>query len=73
MKTTEYITKVIHPDIETNWLTQKKVDNILLTSFSKKVFLAVNESADNWIEITDEEKKAIEDQIKKITEETVEE
>lgn len=69
MKTTEYTTIVLQPENTENWLTQKENDDLLNTTFSKKVFLAVTDSAENWTEITNDEKERIEAEIQKIREE----
>lgn len=69
MKTTEYTTIVLQPENTENWLTQKENDDLLNTTFSKKVFLAVTDSVKNWTEITNDEKERIEAEIQKIREE----
>ena len=69
MKTTEYTTIVLQPENTENWLTQKENDDLLNTTFSKKVFLAVTDRAENWPEITNDEKERIEAEIQKIREE----
>ena len=55
MKNSDFTVHVIEPD-EGNWLTQAN-DEIPIQEriFSKICYLAVNDSADNWKEITPEE------------------
>ena len=64
MKTSNYTVNILEPN-EGFYLTHKDNPGVIL---SKKVFLAVNDSQDNWIEITIEEgdklHKEIEDKIK---------
>jgi len=45
---------IIEPD-DGMWLTQAEDIEILTRIFSKKVYLAVNDSEDNWKEITQAE------------------
>lgn len=47
------------------WLTQKEVDNIINTNFCKRV---IDDSEENWIEITTKEKELLEKQIKDLIE-----
>lgn len=55
MKSTDFTVHVIEPD-EDNWLTQSNVDiPIQERIFSKICYLAINDSADNWKEITQDE------------------
>lgn len=72
MKNGEYIIKTLELDNEENWLTNGN-------AFDKLVYLSENDSADNWKEITSEEKEEIEVQqaeeveVETHTETTVEE
>ena len=51
-----YTVQIIEP--ENGWLTQAQEIEIQNRIFSKKVFLAVNDTVDNWKEITEEEYQA---------------
>ena len=53
MKQSNYTVQIIEPS--EGWLTQVQECEIQNRVFSKKVFLAVNDSIDNWKEITEEE------------------
>ena len=53
MKQSNYTVQIIEPS--EGWLTQSQEIEIQNRVFSKKVFLAVNDSIDNWKEITEEE------------------
>ena len=53
MKQSNYTVIILEP--MEGWLTQKENVEIQNRVFSKKVFLAVNDSIDNWTEITEEE------------------
>lgn len=53
MKQSNYTVQIIEPS--EGWLTQKENVEIQNRVFSKKVFLAINDSIDNWKEITEEE------------------
>ena len=53
MKQSNYTVQIL--EAENGWLTQKENVEIQDRVFSKKVFLAVNDSVDNWKEITEEE------------------
>lgn len=53
MKQSNYTVQILEP--ENGWLTQKENTEIQNRIFSKKVFLAVNDSVNNWKEITEEE------------------
>ena len=53
MKQSNYTVQIIEPT--NGWLTQTQEIEIQNRVFSKKVFLAVNDSIDNWKEITEEE------------------
>ena len=55
MKQGQYIIPTLEPEKEENWLTDGN-------TFGKLVYLGENDSADNWKEITNEEKEAIEAQ-----------
>ena len=54
MKQSNYTVQIIEPS--EGWLTQSQ-DNIEIQNrvFSKKVFLAVTDSIDNWKEISEEQ------------------
>lgn len=63
MKNSNYTVQVIEPN-EGMWLTQKDTPKeIKDISFCKKIYLAVNDSQDNYKEVTDEYKQEIEKQI----------
>lgn len=51
---------------EDMWLTQREVENIINTIFCKRVLLD-DDSADDWVEITNQEKELLEKQIKELT------
>lgn len=53
MKQSNYTVQILEP--ENGWLTQKENTEIQNRIFSKKVFLAVNDSVDNWTEISEEQ------------------
>ena len=53
MKQSNYTVQILEP--ENGWLTQAQEIEIQNRIFSKKVFLAVNDSVDNWKEISEEE------------------
>lgn len=55
MKNSDFTVHVIEPD-EGHWLTQSD-ENIPIQEriFSKICYLAINDSPDNWKEITDDE------------------
>ena len=54
MKNSSVTVQIIEPD-DDMWLTQVEDVEILTRIFSKKIYLAVNDSEDNWREITQEE------------------
>jgi hypothetical protein len=54
MKNSSVTVQIIEPD-DDMWLTQAEDVEILTRLFSKKVYLAVNDSKDNWREITQAE------------------
>ena len=54
MRNTSYTVQIIEPS-DGYTLTQSKDVELRERIFSKKVFLAVNDSVSNWKEITDEE------------------
>lgn len=56
MKTSNYTVQILEPT--NGWLTQVEDVEIQSRIFSKKVFLAINDSIDNWKEITEEEYQA---------------
>lgn len=66
MKTTQITTYIIEVENKDNWLTQKENDNILLSTFTKKVIVENVNDGDNWLEISETEKQAIELEIMKI-------
>ena len=63
MKNSSYEVRVIEPD-EGKWLTQNSEVSATERVFSKKVFLAVNDSPSNWRECDDAYKAEIEVLIK---------
>lgn len=74
MKNSNYTVRVIEPETGF-YLTQSADVNIENRILSKKIFLAVNDSEDNWKEISDMEAeviKAEQERIAKEKEETVE-
>lgn len=75
MKETTHTTYIITPSDENNWITEKEVENILTQSFSKTVLLNNEEDKNLWVEISNEEKEKIENEINKIKgyEETINE
>lgn len=50
---TNYTVQIIEPS--EGWLTQNEDVDIQNRVFSKKIFLAVNDSPSNWKEISEEE------------------
>lgn len=56
MKQSNYIVQIIEPSND-GWLTQKEEVENINRIFSKKIFLAVNDKADNYKEITEEERQ----------------
>lgn len=56
MKTSNYTVQILEPT--NGWLTQVEDVEIQSRIFSKKVFLAINDTVDNWKEITEEEYQA---------------
>ena len=50
METTNYTMVVIKPDTD-KWLTQKENVEIQYRMFTKEIYLAATDSADNYIEI----------------------
>lgn len=59
MKNSSYEVRVIEPD-EGKWLTQNSEVSATERVFSKKVFLAVNDSPSNWRECDDAYKAEVE-------------
>lgn len=55
MKQGQYIIPTLEPEDKDNWLTDGN-------TFGKLVYLGENDSADNWREVTPEEKAEIEKQ-----------
>ena len=66
MKTTQITTYIVEVENKDNWLTQKENDNILLSTFTKKVIVENEKDGDDWVEVSDSEKQAIELEILKI-------
>lgn len=60
-------TKYIIIPSDGNWLTEKEVDNIFTQTFSKLVIIENEDDENLWVEITNDEKENIENEIKKIT------
>ena len=58
MKHTTYTTRVIKPE-EGFYLTQSEEVEVINRFFSKEIYLAVNDSPDNYTEITEEEANII--------------
>ena len=67
MKKSNYTVQIIEPS-EGMWLKQKAATEIQEISFSKKVYLAINDSPDNWEEVSDEYKTEIEKKQKELQE-----
>lgn len=55
MKNGEYIIQTLEPENADNWLTNGE-------TFGKLIYLGTNDKAENWKEITNEEKETIEAQ-----------
>lgn len=72
MINSSYTVQIIEPS-EGKWLKQKTTTEIKDITFSKKVYLAVNDSPDNWEEVDDEYKNEIEKQQKELFEKEEEE
>ena len=51
---------ILRPSDNENWLTQKDQSNLSGIMFSKQIVLSEGDSAENWMEITDEDKMSIE-------------
>lgn len=62
MKNSSVTVQIIEPD-DDMWLTQVEDVEILTRVFSKKVYLAVNDSQDNWKEITQAEYEQYQSQV----------
>ena len=62
MKNSSYEVRIIEPD-EGKWLTQNSEVSATERVFSKKVFLAVNDSPSNWRECDDAYKAEIEAEV----------
>lgn len=60
-------TKYIIQSTDGNWLTEKEVDNIFTQTFSKLVIIENEDDENLWVEISNDEKENIENEIKKIT------
>lgn len=74
MKQSNYTVQILEP--ENGWLTQANDIEIENRIFSKKVFLAVTDSIDNWIEISEEQYQTYQvelDEYMKSLEENIEE
>lgn len=59
MKISKMNVSILVPDNKENWLT----DGI---NFGKKIYIGVNDSVDNWSEISNEQKFEIEKELAKI-------
>lgn len=68
MKKSNYTVQIIEPS-EGYTLTQSKDVEVRDRILSKKIFLAVNDSPDNWKEITDAEAEAIKAEQERLAEE----
>jgi hypothetical protein len=68
MKKSNYTVQIIEPS-EGYTLTQSKEVEVRDRILSKKIFLAVNDSPDNWKEITDAEAEAIKAEQERLAEE----
>lgn len=68
MKKSNYTVQIIEPS-EGYTLTQSKDLEVQNRILSKKIFLAVNDSPDNWKEITDKEAEAIKSEQERLAEE----
>lgn len=68
MKKSNYTVQIIEPS-EGYTLTQSKDVEVQDRILSKKIFLAVNDSPDNWKEITDAEAEAIKAEQDRLAEE----
>ena len=68
MKKSNYTVQIIEPS-EGYTLTQSKDVEVKNRILSKKIFLAVNDSPDNWKEITDAEAEAIKAEQERLAEE----
>ena len=68
MKKSNYTVQIIEPS-EGYTLTQSKEVEVRDRILSKKIFLAVNDSPDNWKEITDAEAEAIKAEQERLVEE----
>ena len=56
MKTSEYTMITIEPELSENYLTQNSQDTLIQDRiFSKKIYLAINDNASNYKEITNDE------------------
>lgn len=64
MKQGQYIISTLEPENKENWLTDGN-------TFGKLVYLGENDKAENWKEITNEEKETIEAQRVKDVEDTI--
>lgn len=68
MKNSNYTVRVIEPETGF-YLTQSAEVNIENRILSKKIFLAVNDSEDNWKEISDMEAEVIKAEQERIAKE----
>lgn len=68
MKKSNYTVQIIEPN-EGFTLTQSAEVDVKARIFSKKIYLAVNDSPDNWKEITDVEAEAIKAEQDRLAEE----
>lgn len=72
MKNSNYTVQIIEPS-EGMWLKQKSATEIKDITFAKKVYLAINDSPDNWEEVTDEYKTEIEQKQKELLQKELQE
>jgi len=71
MKQSNYTVQIIEPN-EGFYLTQKDAE-LSAKVFSKKVFLAVNDSVENWIEVSEAEAEELKRQQEELANKEVEE
>lgn len=62
MKNLNYTMVVLEPDNTNGYLTQNDNVDIIDRLFSKKIYLAVNDSAQNYKEITEDEYTTLKEQ-----------
>lgn len=71
MKTSNYTVQIIEP-ADGYSLTQAANVDVRERIFSKKIFLAVNDSPTNWVEISDAEVEVIKAEQERIAQEMIE-